>query len=239
MEQLEANLQYTFQNQHLLEMALMHSSWVNESSSAQGLSQQQQDNERLEFLGDAVLELSISSELYIRYPDAKEGVLTQLRASLVNKTTLATLARALRLDRCIRMGRGEESQGGRARDSMLADALEALFGAIYQDGGFEAAKKVILSLYTEHWPKHMNEQHHIKNSKTALQEYTQKLADMNYALPRYIPENQTSQDSEQGFTVFVELPDGQRFRATGRSRRVAEQEAAALALETLKSQQLA
>ncbi|WP_288908413.1 ribonuclease III domain-containing protein, partial [uncultured Desulfovibrio sp.] len=127
-------LGHVFARPELLERALTHSSWANEYGAGP------EHNERQEFLGDAVLELCVSWELYRRFPDAREGQLTRLRARLVSTTSLAERARALGLDQCIKLGRGEESQGGRERDAVLSDALEAVLAAIYEDGGEGAAK---------------------------------------------------------------------------------------------------
>jgi len=139
---LEETLGYHFQNQGLLHLALTHPSLAYE------LDQRASHNQRLEFLGDAALQLSLSTLLYERYPSADEGELTKLRASLVSTHSLAELARSIQLGEELKMGRGECSSGGRSRESALADALEAVLGAIYLDGGVTALQSAVLKLFS-------------------------------------------------------------------------------------------
>ncbi len=127
---LQKELGYTFKNPELLTTALTHSSYINENSCTE-------HNERLEFLGDAILEIHISEELYKRFPNAREGILTHFRSALVNEKSLAELAGQLRISDCLRLGIGEENQGGRTRPALIADALEAVLGAIYLDSNSE------------------------------------------------------------------------------------------------------
>jgi len=134
LEKLQEAISYRFGQVKLLRLALTHSSYANEQGCVH--------NERLEFLGDAVLELAVSQELFRRFPEAPEGVLTKMRAKLVSMPSLAGLARSTGLETCVMLGRGEESQGGRGRDSLQSDALEALLGAVFLDGGFAAASRV-------------------------------------------------------------------------------------------------
>ena len=129
LEDLEKGLGYRFADTNVLLTALTHSSWANEHGGTH--------NERLEFLGDAVLELAVSSRLFALHPEAREGELTRMRSALVNESTLADVARALRLDERLRLARGEENQGGRQRDALLSDAMEAVLGGVYLDGGFQ------------------------------------------------------------------------------------------------------
>src|SRR6476620_11438504 len=131
-KELEARLGHTFRNAALCETAMTHTSWVNESGQPE-----RSDNERLEFLGDAVLDLVVSDLLMRRFPDRREGDLSRARAALVSETALAQVALAIDLGRYILLGKGEERTGGRARPSILANTLEALMGAIYVDAGFE------------------------------------------------------------------------------------------------------
>jgi ribonuclease-3 len=211
-------LTYTFRQPELLERALTHRS----KSSV--------NYERLEFLGDSVLGFAISSELYNRYPHLYEGELTRLRASLVNKNTLAALARDIELGNHLRLGEGELKSGGFDRDSILADALEALFGAISKDSSIEEAIRVILHLYRDRLAT--LDPHSIpKDPKTQLQEYLQKLS---LPTPTYLVREVTGEAHNQNFVVEcqvtgLDIP----ARGQGSSRRYAEQEAAAQALDLL------
>lgn len=137
-------LQYEFKNSELLNIALTHSSFAHESKD-----KNIENNERLEFLGDAVLELTISSFIYKKFPELPEGELTKLRASVVCESALAAKARALKIGENLKLGRGEEITGGRERDSLLADTLEAIIGAVYLDGGIENAEAFILRIMSD------------------------------------------------------------------------------------------
>lgn len=220
LDGLQEILGHRFSDRGLLRTALTHSSWVNEHHCAE------EHNERLEFLGDAVLELTISSELFTRFPTAREGDMTRLRSSLVNTHVLATLARSVLLDKILRLGRGEENQGGRNRDALLADTLEAVLGAVYLDGGFSGARDVIARLYEGRWPERADRTRR-KDFKTRLQEATQRTSQ---GLPTYVLESSTGPEHARTFLVRVDLPDGRRFFATGGSVKRAEQEAARCAL---------
>jgi len=138
MDELEAKLEYRFHNRALLLTALSHSSYANENKSA-GL----ESNERLEFLGDSVLGQVVANHLYLSYPKMPEGQMTRLRAELVCETSLFEVARLLELGKYIRLGKGEEHTGGRLRESILADAVEAVIAAMYLDGGLKVAKSFI------------------------------------------------------------------------------------------------
>lgn len=218
---IEAALGYVFQRQELLRTAITHSSWANESNS--GISH----NERLEFLGDAVLELCISWELFTRFPDAREGDMTRLRSRLVSTRALAELAHELGLERCLKLGRGEESQGGRTRDTLLSDALEAVLGAVFEDGGHEAASAVVNHIFQSRWPQGL-EHTPVKDFKTRLQEATQRT---HKDRPIYALVGSHGPEHAKCFEVRLELPDGHTFTAQGPSLKRAEQEAARLALE--------
>lgn len=216
--ELVRRLAYTFQQPELLDRALTHRS----KSAA--------NYERLEFLGDSVLGFAISSELYNRYPNLYEGELTRLRASLVKKETLAALARDLDLGNYLRLGEGELKSGGYDRDSILADALEAVFGAICKDSSAAEATRVILHLYRDKLAG--LDPHSIpKDPKTQLQEYLQKLS---LPTPTYLVRDVIGEPHNQNFVVecHVTVLD-QPVRGQGNSRRHAEQEAAAQALELL------
>ncbi len=167
LTELQGRLGYQFQERSWLVQALTHSSYTHEFPQA-GSS-----NERLEFLGDAVLNLIISDALVRLYPHAPEGDLSRLRASLVNAGHLAKLAKHLQLGACLRLGRGEEQQAGRRKPSVLADALEAIIGATYLDGGFDAARGVVLALFQGSLQS-LEKDLTPHDYKTALQEYVQK-----------------------------------------------------------------
>lgn len=217
--ELARQLAYAFQQPELLERALTH-----RSKSAVNY-------ERLEFLGDSVLGFAISSELYNRYPNLYEGELTRLRASLVKKETLAALAREIDLGNYLSLGEGELKSGGYDRDSILADALEAVFGAICKDASVTEATRVILHLYRNKLAG--LDPHSIpKDPKTQLQEYLQKLS---LPTPTYLVRDVTGEPHSQSFVVecHVTLLD-QPVQGTGNSRRHAEQEAAAQALDLLQ-----
>lgn len=212
------SLDYEFKDSCLLERALTHRSKSN------------QNYERLEFLGDSILGFTISAELYQRYPDLPEGKLTRLRASLVRQETLAMLGRQLELGQFLRLGSGELKSGGYDRDSILSDTVEALFGAIYLDGGVDAVRKVILKLYVdilnELSPKNIE-----KDPKTRLQEYLQKHMQV---LPEYHTVKITGAPHDQQFLVECKVPGIVGIaQGEAKSRRAAEQQAASRAYELL------
>ena len=216
--ELSRRLTYTFRQPELLERALTHR------------SKNAVNYERLEFLGDSVLGIAISSELYNRYPNLYEGELTRVRASLVKKETLAALARDLELGNHLRLGEGELKSGGYDRDSILADSLEALFGAICMDASVEEAMRVILHLY-QNKLENLDPHSIPKDPKTQLQEYLQKLS---LPTPTYLVRDVTGESHNQNFVVecHVSLLDNP-VHGEGSSRRYAEQEAAAEALRLL------
>lgn len=216
--ELGRRLDYTFRRPELLDQALTH-----RSKSATNY-------ERLEFLGDSILGFAISSELYNRYPNLYEGELTRLRASLVNKSTLAALARDLEIGNYLRLGEGELKSGGHDRDSILADALEAIFGAICKDGSVDEALRVIRHLYSGRLDN--LDPHSIpKDPKTQLQEYLQK---HSLPTPTYIVREVTGEAHNQNFVVECRVTGlDSPVPGQGNSRRHAEQEAAARALELL------
>lgn len=204
-------LGHRFERPELLEQALTHRSAGAEH------------NERLEFLGDAVLGFIMADELFRRFPKAREGELTRLRARLVRASTLAGLARALDLGMALRLGGGERKSGGRHRDSILADALEAVVGAVYVDAGVACARELVLRLYAplldEIAPERIG-----KDPKTRLQEWLQA---RGLPLPRYVVLQTTGTAHEQWFTVSCDVaPLGLSAQGEGGSRRGAEQVAA-------------
>lgn len=217
-EALVRRLGYTFRDPALATRALTHRSKSTDH------------NERLEFLGDSVLNLVISAELFERYRGLAEGELTRLRASLVNKPSLATLARQLELGRHLRLGEGELKSGGFDRDSILADALEALLGAVYRDGGIDAARGVILDLYDESLAR-LDPRVVPKDPKTQLQEYLQK---RSLPTPAYQVTSVSGEAHNQHFVVECRVANlAQPVPGEGGSRRAAEQEAASRILALL------
>lgn len=210
-------LGYTFCNSLLLEEALTH-------RSATGCN-----NERLEFLGDAILNVVIAAELFRTYPQATEGELSRLRASLVKQDTLAGLARGLALGDYLHLGSGELKSGGFRRDSILADALEAIFGAVFLDSDWETCRGLILQLYRDCLAG-LPTADELKDPKTRLQEYLQA---RQRALPVYHILEVTGAAHAQYFKVECSI-DNLRTVAVDTSRRKAEQEAARQALELIQ-----
>ena len=188
------------------------------------------NNERLEFLGDSILNFVIADQVFHQRPDAPEGDLSRLRANLVNKQSLAAVARRVDLGSSIRLGSGELKSGGHRRDSILADAVEALVGAIYLDGGFGAAREVIVGLYTERLAD-LPSAHELKDPKTRLQEHLQG---RGHPLPGYELREVDGASHEQSFEVacYVSGIDRSTSGRAG-SRRKAEQQAAEAMLQAL------
>lgn len=216
--QLQRTLGHGFADPALLDEALTH-------RSASG-----RNNERLEFLGDALLNAVIGEALYRRLPRANEGDLSRLRALLVKEDTLAEVAREFALGEHLRLGAGELKSGGHRRASILADALEALFGAIYLDSDFATCRAVILALFDARL-RCLPEPAELKDPKTRLQEFRQARGE---SLPVYHVLSTAGEAHAQSFTVACELDD-RRSVAVGTSRRKAEQEAARRLLEELES----
>lgn len=208
---------YQFQNEKLLTQALTHSSYANEKHMKK-LS----DNERLEFLGDAVLEIISSDFLYKNYQDKPEGELTKLRASIVCEPTLAICAGEIELGDYLRLGRGEDLTGGRGRKSILSDALEAVIGAIYLDGGFANAKEFVLKyILTDIEHKQL-----FYDSKTILQEVVQG----EHEQLIYVLIHEEGPDHNKSFTVEARIGERVIGAGTGHTKKAAEQEAAYRAL---------
>lgn len=219
---LERRLGRRFTDRNLLEQALTHSSWAHENTDAP-----QRDNERLEFLGDALLGLFVAERLFRDDPAASEGDLTRRKQGVVSMPALATAARRLNLGAHLHLGRGEESSGGREKDSLLADAFEAVLGAIYLDGGIRAGRAFVRrSLSSFMVPATAGDSNGL-DAKTELQERWQATARLT---PRYRIVATTGPAHAREFTV--EVLAGEQVLATGhgRNRKGAEQEAAALAL---------
>lgn len=220
-------LKYRFADDKFLEEALTHKSYVNERRESG-----RTHNERLEFLGDAVLSLIISDYLARRYPELSEGALSKLKAKLVSETPLANAARRLDLGRYLRLGRGEERSKGREKPSLLADALEAVIAAVYLDGGFEVSRDFTVDVLAD-------ELHHLDvvhaqpggdDYKTRFQEWCQKRYEI---LPQYLVVGETGPDHQKIFKVEVQV--NQRVVGVGRgnSKKEAEQMAAQQALEQM------
>ncbi len=217
---LQQRLQHPFRDGRLLELAVTHRSF-----SAQ-------HNERLEFLGDSVLNLSVSSLLYERLKDLPEGDLSRVRANLVRQETLHQLALELDLPKVLRLGEGEAKSGGHKRPSILADALEALIGAVYLDGGYEPASALVFRLF-EKLDINAGMQAAAKDPKTELQEWLQG---RKMKLPVYRVAGTLGAAHKQTFDVECEVPEpGLTERGIGGSRRAGEQAAAAAMLITLKT----
>ncbi|ABI56696.1 ribonuclease III [Alkalilimnicola ehrlichii MLHE-1] len=216
---LQDRLGYRFRRPELLDEALTHRSVTGP------------DNERLEFLGDGILNFVIADELYHRRPDATEGVLSRLRATLVNGRTLAEIGKGLDVGTALRLGGGEMKSGGQRRKSILADAVEALFGAIYLDGGFDPSRETILRLYRDRLASLPTEAE-LKDPKTRLQEHLQA---GRRPLPRYEVLEVSGQSHDQTFRVACRLQDA-AVTAEGEagSRRKAEQQAAEQMLKRLE-----
>lgn len=225
LERLQEDIPYRFTQVKLLRSALTHSSFANEQHGGGG-----EHNERLEFLGDAVLELCISDALFARFPDTREGQLTAMRSRLVNQDSLAALARKIGLEKNLILGKGEEAQGGRGRNSLLSDAFEALLGAIYLDGGYEAARATVEALFADRWPGDAGAPKS-KDGKSRLQEITQQLFKDR---PAYALVGSEGPEHDKVFTVRLELPDTSVFIARGSSVKRAEQTAALQALAVLE-----
>ena len=217
IHQLETVIGYRFKDPGLLQMALTHTSYANESRVPV------QHNERLEFLGDSVLQLVSADYLFHAYADRPEGDLTRIRASLVSEGALFQFAQEIGLGEYLRLGRGEERCGGRTRPSVVSDAFEALIAALYLDGGMDVARKFILPFITE--GKHAEADY-----KTKLQEVVQQNPEERLS---YVVEQETGPDHDKHFTVEVHLNSNVIGKGGGRSKKEAEQQAAREALELM------
>ncbi len=215
-------LKTTFKNTDLFEQALTHRSWVNENPNVRGT------NERLEFLGDAILEYVVSSFIYLKFPDQEEGFLTALRANIVNTKSLAHLAEKLELGSFLFLSKGEEQGGGRTNQSLLADTVEAIIGALYLDQGLDAAKTFI----SDHLLNDMSEvlDKPLKDPKSRLQELVQS---KGMPAPRYKIVKEEGPDHSKEFIIEVIVGEKSAGTGSGRSKSSAEQDAAEHALESL------
>lgn len=219
MESLEKKLQYTFRRRELLAEALNHSSYANEHRAAGACS-----NERLEFLGDSVLGFVTAEFLFKTYPQLPEGDLTRMRAALVCEQSLYEIARMLDLGQYLKLGKGEEAGGGRERQSILADAVEAVFAAVYLDGGMEQIRSLIHRVLLSRAP----EAEERKDYKTTLQEIVQRRIGQQLT---YHMVEESGPDHNKTFLFEVRLNGEPIGRGVGHSKKEAEQAAARDALE--------
>ena len=218
---------YRFRQPRLLDEALTHKSHVNEARQ-----KDRKHNERLEFLGDAVLTLIMSEYLATRYPHHTEGELSKLKAGLVSEAALAQAARRLALGGLLRLGRGEELTQGREKPSLLANALEALLAAVYLDGGLDAARELLLKIFAPDLDAIAGSEEAAGSHdyKTRLQEWCQKQFD---ALPQYVTVRESGPDHQKTFEVRLMIQGDVRGVGTGKSKKEAEQMAAKQALEAV------
>lgn len=227
MRELEQKLEYHFQNSALLNEALNHSSYANEHRAAALNS-----NERLEFLGDSVLGFVTAEFLFAQHTDLPEGDLTRIRAALVCEQSLYEVAQKLGLGRYLKLGRGEEAGGGRSRTSILADATEAVFAAVYLDGGINAASALIHRCLLDAEREEAVEERR-RDYKTALQELVQRQSDQQLL---YHMTREQGPDHDKTFAVEVLLNGAYAGSGEGHSKKEAEQAAAKAALERLEAQ---
>jgi ribonuclease-3 len=224
--ELQTRLAYAFRDEGLLRLALTHPSVAHESGEPTA------HNQRLEFLGDAVLQLVLTHELYDKYSTFNEGPLTKARAKLVNRRTLAEHARELGVGAHLILSHGEESSGGRERASTLADAFEALLGAIFLDGGFGAAREFILREFSAAFGK-LSVLPTIENPKGELQELLQARSPES---PQYHVVSATGPDHDRVFECIVQHNGVELARGSGKSKKAAETDAALAALKTLREE---
>lgn len=222
MNSLENKLNYKFKDIDLLKNALIHSSYANE------IRGNTHSNERLEFLGDSVLSIIVSEHIYNKFPNMPEGELTRMRASLVCEKSLYSFSRELGIGEYLKLGKGEEKNGGRERESILADAFEAVLAAIYLDGGMTAAKKHIMNTVLRDLKHHDDDS--FKDYKTTLQEIIQRNPEECVS---YILIDESGPDHNKLFTVEVHLNSNVIGKGSGKSKKQAEQMAARQALELM------
>lgn len=226
---LQERLGYTFSDVDLLELALTHPSVAHEVSAPAP------HNQRLEFLGDSVLSLVLTQELYQKFSDVSEGPLTKARAQMVNRRTLADQAQILGLGEFLILSHGEEISGGRNRRSALADTFEALLGAVFLDGGFEAARQFILGRFRDAFGE-LSSIPALENPKGELQE---SLQEESSEAPRYEQTSATGPDHDRIFECAVYHGGQELGRGKGKSKKAAESEAALAALKNLAERKLA
>ena len=213
-----------FRNLGLLNLAFTHRSYANENND------DIENNEKLEFLGDSVLGIVVSEQLFKELPDKAEGVLARIKSFVVSENSLADVAKKIRVDNYILIGKGEEYSGGRSKKAILADCMEAIIGAHYIDSGFKDSQKFILKYFIPEIRKVMEDRHK-KDYKTLLQELVQK---QFQTYPRYVLQQKTGPDHNKTFWMDVSIKDKKYGPGSGKNKKEAEQNAAKLAYETLK-----
>lgn len=221
LKDLQKRLGYQFKNQNLIIEALTHKSY-----------KQSYNNERLEFLGDAVLDLIIGEHLFSKFTDVPEGDLSKLRASLVNEKSFEKLARILKLGECIHLSVAEQSNKGREKSSLLSNAFEAVIGALYLEAGLEKTRSIVLLILESGYPK-IDLETIFRDYKTTLQEFTQANQGI---IPEYITEHSFGPDHQKEFEVSVNIHGKQISKALGKSKKEAQQNAAQIALEILSKE---
>ncbi len=224
LNEFEKIINYKFNNIEILEKSLTHSSYSNEDKSYNKVN-----NERLEFLGDAVLSITVSRYIFDKFPDYPEGDLTKLRSQVVCEDTLSVVAGELNIGKYLLLGKGEEASGGRERKSILADAVEAIIAAIYIDGGYRKAQSFVLDNLTK-YIHHAVKGKIITDFKSYLQEYYQSKG--HACKIRYVVTNEEGPDHEKTFHVNVIINKVVAGTGSGKSKKIAEQEAAKNALIT-------
>jgi ribonuclease-3 len=223
MDSLQMQLGYTFKDKQLLIEALTHKSY-----------KQPYDNERLEFLGDAVLDLIVGEYLYKHFPKSDEGKLSKIRASLVNENGFNKLANVLQLGKYIFLSNAEENNEGRTKPSLLSNAFEALMGAIYLEAGLGEVQKIVISLLETNYEE-ISLGSLFRDYKTTLQELTQARFSMT---PEYRLVGSSGPDHKKEFEVAVIIEGKEYARALGKSKKIAQQEAAFIAIEILQKELL-
>ncbi len=229
LEALQQRLGYTFRDAGLLRLALTHPSIAHEAGKVLA------HNQRLEFLGDAVLQLALTRELFIRFPDHDEGPLTKARAKLVNQASLANQSRRVGLDQEIILSYAEDANGGRERPTILADALEAVIGAVFLDGGYEAARELAVRLFND-WLIEVEDIPSVDNPKGELQELLQAKSQQS---PEYALLTATGPDHDREFECAVLHLGVELGRGRGKSKKLAESEAALAALRRMRPADIA
>ena len=221
INKLEKSLGYQFKNMELIIEALTHRSYKKEFN-----------NERLEFLGDAVLDLIVGGYLFKLFPKAEEGFLSKLRAALVNEESFTKLAKRINLGKFLFLSNAEENNNGREKPSILSSAFEAIIGAIYLEAGFDKTKEIALNLLKEEYPI-INPDELLKDYKTTLQEITQAYFGV---IPEYKVIKAMGPDHKKEFEIGVFILDKEYARAKGKSKKLAQQEGARLTIEKLKKE---
>lgn len=223
LQLFEKHAKIRFRRPELLNLAFSHRSFANETSEEIG------NNEKLEFLGDSVLGLVVAEYLFLQFPDRQEGDLAKIKSFVVSEDSLAGIARALKVDNFILIGKGEEHSGGRSKKALLADCMEGIFGAYFLDQGFKASQKFILRLLIPEINKVVEDRHQ-KDYKTLLQEYVQKTF---RTYPRYTLQKRTGPDHDKTFWMEVRIADKTYGPGKGKNKKAAEQNAAGIAYEAL------